>query len=76
MAETVSGMTPSEFQELIEAVVEDAVQRQFSELLGDPDEGLRIRKSIEDRLQQQRLAVDAGERGTDLGEVVQGLGLN
>ncbi|MEW6237106.1 MAG: hypothetical protein AB1656_17115 [Candidatus Omnitrophota bacterium] len=33
------------------------------ELLGDPDEGLPIRKSVRDRLLRQKQAVAAGERG-------------
>ncbi|MCH7752423.1 MAG: hypothetical protein IH898_09755 [Planctomycetes bacterium] len=33
MANTISGMTPSEFRELVEAIVENAVERKLVELL-------------------------------------------
>jgi hypothetical protein len=45
------------------------------ELLGDPDEGLEIRKSVRDRLLRQKKAVAAGERGEPFEDVVQQLGL-
>jgi hypothetical protein len=45
------------------------------EMLGDPDEGLPIRKSVRERLLRQKQAVAAGERGELLDEVVRKLGL-
>jgi len=48
---------------------------QFRELLGDPDEGLTIRKSVCARLQRQKRKVTRGERGKPLEDVVQRLDL-
>ena len=71
MSTTVAQMTRSELEEVIGA----AVERKLLELLGDPDEGLPVRKSVHDRLLRQRQAVAAGERGEPLEDVVQRLGL-
>ena len=76
MASTISGMTPAEFRELVEVIVEDAVERKLVELLGDPDHGLQIRKSVQERLLQQQRAVQSGQRGRSLGDVVEELELN
>lgn len=70
MATTVAQMTKSELREVIGSVVE----QKLLELLGDPDEGLPIRKSVRDRLLRQKQAVAAGERGEPF-EVVRRLGL-
>jgi hypothetical protein len=76
MANTLSGMTPSEFRDLVEVIVEDAVERKLVEMLGDPDDQLKLRKSVQERLLQQRKAVEAGQRGRSLGDVAQELELN
>ena len=56
---TVAQMTRGELREMIETIVE----HKLLELLGDPDEGLPIRKAIRDRLLRQQQAVASGERG-------------
>ena len=71
MATTVAQMTRDELEEVIEA----SIERKLLELLGDPDEGLEIRKAIRDRLRRQQEAVAAGERGEPLDDVVRRLGL-
>jgi hypothetical protein len=71
MASTVAEMTKEELKEMIEA----SVEQKLLEILGDPDEGLEIRKSVRDRLLRQRTAVAAGERGQPLDDVVRQLGL-
>ena len=76
MANTISGMTPTEFRALVESVVEEAVERKLAELLGDPDEGLQVRKSIQERLLRQQRAVQTGQRGRSLADVAQELELN
>jgi hypothetical protein len=72
MADTVSEMTATEFRVL----VEDAVEQKLMELLGDPDQGLEVRKSIQERLLRQQAAVQSGERGRKLADVAQELELN
>jgi len=71
MGTVVADMTIEEFSEMLDAVIE----RKLLELLGDPDEGLPIRKSVRDRLVRQAEAVAGGERGRPFEEVVQELGL-
>lgn len=71
MNDTVARMTKSELRELIES----SIEQKLLELLGDPDEGLPIRKSVRERLLRQRQAVSAGERGEPLEDVVRRLGL-
>jgi hypothetical protein len=71
MASTVAEMTKEELKEMIEA----SVEQKLLEILGDPDEGLEIRKSVRDRLLRQRAAVAAGERGQPLDDVVRQLSL-
>jgi hypothetical protein len=71
MATTVVEITARELQRIVEA----AVERKLAELLGDPDEGLRLRKAVRDRLLRQRRAVAAGKRGEPLQDVVKRLGL-
>jgi hypothetical protein len=71
MSDMVAQMTRDELRELIEA----SVEIKLRELLGDPDEGLEIRKAVRERLLRQRRAVADGERGEPLDVVVQRLGL-
>ena len=59
MAATVARMTKHELKEIIESTVE----QKLLELLGDPDQGLVLRKTLKDRLLRQRKAVASGERG-------------
>jgi hypothetical protein len=71
VADTVAQMTKEELKEMIET----SVEQKLLEILGDPDEGLEIRKSVRDRLLRQRKAVAEGERGEPFENVVQRLGL-
>lgn len=68
---TVAQMTKDELQEMIETVVE----QKLLELLGDPDEGLPLRKAIRERLLRQKRAVASGERGQRFEDVIRRLGL-
>ena len=68
---SVAQMTRDQFREMIEGIVE----RKLVELLGDPDEGLPIRKSARDRLLRQKRQVARGARGEPLDDVVKRLRL-
>lgn len=57
-------------REELKALIEDAVEKKLFELLGDPDEGLVLRKAMRNRLLLQRQAVAAGERGQALEDVI------
>jgi hypothetical protein len=71
MAHKVAQMTKDELSEMISTIVE----KKLLELIGDPDEGLSIRKSLHDRLLRQKKAVAKGERGERFEDVVRRLGL-
>lgn len=71
MANTVAQMTKEELKELIAAIIE----QKLLELIGDPDEGLQIRKSLHDRLLLQKKAVAEGERGEFFEDLVSEPGL-
>ncbi|MCX7856114.1 MAG: hypothetical protein N2556_09145 [Anaerolineae bacterium] len=66
MTVTVAQMTKAELVELIES----SIEQKLLEMLGDPDEGLPLRKSVRERLLRQKQAVSAGERGEPFDEVV------
>ena len=68
-------MTQSEFKEMLEDIVEAAVEHKMIELFGDSDDGLIIRQSIRDRSTKQRMEVVKGQMGQNLEDVVQRLGL-
>lgn len=72
MASTVGQMTKDELKEMIETLIE----QKLLELLGDPDEGYELRKSVHERLLRQKKAVAAGEQGEAFDEVVRRIELN
>ncbi|MCC7355673.1 MAG: hypothetical protein IT330_18180 [Anaerolineae bacterium] len=71
MNNTVAQMTKEELREMIE----ESLEQKLLEILGDPDEGLELRKSVRERLLRQKEAVAKGERGELLEDVVKRLGL-
>ena len=70
MAATVAKMTKHELKEIIESTVE----QKLLELLGDPDQGLVLKKTVKDRLLRQRKTVSSGQRGESLAVIVKRLG--
>jgi len=62
---TLARMTVEEFRE----VVEEAVERKLTEMLGDPDKGRTLRATVERRLTRSLRASRQGERGIPAGEV-------
>ena len=72
MAVTVAKMTKHELKEIIETTVE----KKLLQLLGDPDQGFVLKKTLKDRLLRQQKAVVAGGRGESLAAIVKRLGLN
>ncbi len=67
----VKDLTIKEFQELIEQTVE----QKLLELLGDPDEGLELRKEVKARLKRSSARERKGIRGIPAAEVAKKLGL-
>lgn len=71
MTTTVAQMTKEELEEMIDT----AIERKLLEILGDPDEGLKIREDLRARLLRQKEAVAEGERGRLFDDVARQLGL-
>jgi hypothetical protein len=71
MTISVNQISKDELREMIET----SIEKKLLEMLGDPDEGLPIRKSMRDRLMRQKKAVAKGERGESLESVTRRLGL-
>lgn len=71
MTATVAQMTKEELEEMIDT----AIERKLLEILGDPDEGLKIREDLRARLLRQKEAVAEGERGQLFDDVARQLGL-
>jgi hypothetical protein len=71
MAATVARRTKHELKEIIESTVE----QKLLELLGNPDQGLVLKKTVKDRLLRQRKTVASGQRGESLAMIVKRLGL-
>ena len=72
MAMMVAGITKAE----LKAMIEKTVERKLLELIGDPDQGLVLKKSLRERLVRQRKAVAAGRRGETLEDVARRLRLH
>jgi hypothetical protein len=53
-------------KEQLRQMIGETVEKKLIELLGDPDEGLVIRRALRARLLGQRRKVASGERGESL----------
>jgi hypothetical protein len=62
--------------EQLRQMIGETVEEKLVELLGDPDEGLAIRRTLRARLLRQRHKVTSGERGESLNDVARKLGLH
>ena len=71
VADTIGQMPRTDFIRRIEAVVE----QKLVEILGDPDAGMDLQEPIREQLLRQQQAIQAGERGQPLEDVLQQLGL-
>ena len=71
MSDTVAQLSKDE----LKAMLETTVEQKLLELLGDPDGGLEIRRSVRARLARQKKQVAAGERDEPFEDVVRRLGL-
>ncbi|HEY4760768.1 MAG TPA: hypothetical protein VIH42_09330 [Thermoguttaceae bacterium] len=71
MSVKVAQMTAKELQKMIGATVEE----KLLELLGDPDRGLKIKKSLQKRLLRQKKEVSLGQRGEKLDSVAKRLNI-
>jgi hypothetical protein len=68
---SVARMTKEQLRQMIG----DTVEEKLLELLGDPDEGLVLKRAVRARLLRQRRKVASGERGESLDDIARKLGL-
>ncbi len=71
MSNTIAQMTKNEFKQLLSSLIEE----KLAEIIGDPDEGLPIRKRLRDRLARQKLLVSGGEYGLPFEKALKEAGL-
>lgn len=71
MSRAVAELTVEELRVLIG----DLIEEKLLELLRDPDEGLALKRRMQDRLTAQLQATAGGERGLDFEAVCEELGL-
>ena len=71
MSQLITRMTIDELRHLVESCVEE----KLLEILGDPDEGLEVRRALKLKLVKQKKEVARGERGRPLRDVGKQLGL-
>ena len=65
----IADLTVNEFKEL----VRESVVQSITGLLGDPDQGLRLREDFAEELQRSLAKVDAGGSTTSLSDVAERL---
>ncbi len=61
--------------EQLKALIKEAVEEKLQEILGDPDQGLKLREDIKDRLRHSLAAMESGEEGIPIGQVAKEIGL-
>ncbi|MCP4428102.1 MAG: hypothetical protein GY803_26750, partial [Chloroflexi bacterium] len=69
-------MTPQEFQKMIEATVEKAMERKFNEWLDALEDDGELRPEIGEQLLRLRRERQEGKRGTPLATVAKELSLD
>jgi hypothetical protein len=68
---TLARMTAAELRD----VVEEAVERKLTEMLGEPDKERTLRATVEQRLRRSLQATRRGERGVPARDVAKKFGL-
>ena len=68
-------MTTTVTKTELNKMISQAVEQNLLELLGDPEEGLVLKKSLVTRLVRQKRRVAQGERGNSFDKVAGRLGL-
>lgn len=61
--------------EELASLIDDLLDRKLAQWLGDPDEGVDLRPEIVERIERQRAAYAAGERGRTLEDLTQRFGV-
>lgn len=58
------------------ALIHDAIEEKLEEVIGDPDHGLELRDEIKERLRSSLAAMQSGENGIPIEQVVKQAGLD
>ena len=61
--------------EQLKALIQEAVEEKLQEVLGDPDQGLELKEDIKERLRRSLAAVESGNEGIPVRQVVKEVGL-
>ena len=61
--------------EQLKALIQEAVEEKLQEILGDPDQGLDVKEEVKKRLKDSLTAVERGEKGVPIEQVVMETGL-
>jgi len=61
--------------EQLKALIQEAVEEKLQEVLGDPDQGLELKEDIKERLRRSLAAMESGNEGIPVGQVVKEVGL-
>lgn len=61
--------------EQLKALIQEAIEEKFQEILGDPDQGLPLRAEIVERLKRSLSLADLEEKAIPVEQVAEKLGL-
>ncbi len=70
MITTVAQMTTEDFRIMLESIVTQTIEKKLTEMMGDPDFGLTVRRSVRDRLIRQQQDVKNGRYGHNFDDAV------
>ena len=68
--ESLSSIREIKGRKIVDSRENLMVEEKLRDLLGDPDQGFVLKKTIKDRLLRQRKAVASGQRGESLAVIV------
>lgn len=63
-------------EEQLKTLIQEAVEEKLEEILGDPDQGLKLREDVKKRLKRSLAAVESGEKGIPIEQVAKEIGLD
>ncbi len=61
--------------EQLRVLIQEAIEEKLEEMLGDPDQGLKLREDVRDRLKHSLAAMEHGEEGIPVSKVAKEIGL-
>jgi len=62
--------------EELKSLIEEAIEEKLDEILGEPDLGLELREEVKERLGRSLAAIQAGEEGIPIDQVISQAGLS